>query len=53
MIYDYRRGRKTPSKGFMVNAFQDTWAAQEEAKAKNETRVRKLLARVDALEKES
>ena len=53
MIYDYRQGRKTPLKGFMVNAFQETWAAQEEAIAKNETRVRKLLARVEGLENES
>lgn len=34
----------------MVKAFQDTWMAQEEQKAKNEIRARELMSRVQRLE---
>lgn len=51
-VYDYQQGRKRQLKGFMVNAFQETWVAQEEQKAKNLTRVRELFLRVERLEGE-
>ncbi len=53
VVYDYRIGKKTPLKAFMLEKFQDTWEAQEETKRRNESRVRCLLERVENLEKES
>lgn len=53
VVYDYRRGKKTPLRAFMLEKFQETWEAQEEAKGRNESRVRRLLERVEKLEKES
>jgi len=32
VVYDYRIGKKTPLKAFMLEKFQDTWEAQEEKK---------------------
>lgn len=37
----------------MLEKFQETWEAQEEAKRRNENRVKSLLERVDKLEKDS
>lgn len=53
VVYDYRIGKKTPLRAFMLERFQETWEAQEEAKRRNESRVRCLLERVETLEKES
>ena len=53
VVYDYRKGKKTPLRAFMLEKFQETWEAQEEAKRRNESRVRCLLDRVEKLEKES
>jgi len=53
VLYDYRQGSKTPLRGFMMQKFQEHWKAQEEAKARNEARVRALLESVDCLEKET
>ncbi len=53
VLYDYRQGSKTPFKEFMMQKFQDHWEAQEEAKDRNEAKVRALLESVDRLEKET
>ena len=53
VVYDYRKGKKTPLRAFMVEKFQETWEAQEEAKRRNENRVRSLLERVQKLERDS
>lgn len=53
MVYDYKKGKKTPLRPFMVDAFQETWRLQEEAKKKNSDRVRDLLNQVERLEKDS
>ena len=53
VLYDYRKGEKTPLRAFMLEKFQETWKAQEEGKRRNESRVRRLLQRVEKLEKES
>jgi len=51
VVYDYERGRKAPLRPFMVQKFQETFALQEEAKARNGRRVRELLGRVEKLER--
>ena len=53
VVYDYRRGRKSPLRDFMVEKFQETFQLQEEAKERNETKVRDLFHRVKRLEEES
>lgn len=53
VVYDYRAGKKTPLRKFMVSAFQETFRLQEEARARNTERVLDLLRQVEALEKES
>ena len=53
VVYDYRRGRKSPLPDFMVEKFQETFELQEEARERNERKVRDLLHRVKRLEKES
>lgn len=53
MVYDYRRGAKSPLRDFMVEKFRETFELQEEAKRRNELRIRDLLCRVERLEKES
>lgn len=53
VVYDYKRGKKTPLRPFMVDAFRQTWQLQEEAKKQNSDRVRSLLDRVQALEKDT
>lgn len=51
VLYDYRQGAKTPLKPFMLDKFQEIWAAQGEAKARNEARIGALLQSVRRLEK--
>lgn len=53
VVYNYRRGTKTVLSDCMINQFQHTWRAQEEAKAINETRINDLLMKVKRLEKAS
>lgn len=53
VVYDYRQVKKAPLRGFMVEKFRETWEAQEDAKRRNEGRVRQLLGRVKRLEKDS
>ena len=53
VVYDYRRGRKSPLRDFMVEKFQETFKLQEETRGRNERKARDLLDRVKRLEKES
>ncbi|KAJ9647066.1 hypothetical protein H2199_002052 [Coniosporium tulheliwenetii] len=45
VVYDYKRGKKTPLRPFMVEQFKETFRLQEEAKRKNGDRVKYLLDR--------
>ncbi|KAK6397304.1 hypothetical protein LTR65_006278 [Meristemomyces frigidus] len=53
VVYDYRIGKKTPLKPFMIDVFRDTWRLQEDAKRTNSERVVQLLGRVRELEQNS
>ena len=53
VTYDYRQGKKTALPRFMLNAFQSTFAQQEEAKADAGRKISDLLLRVRALEKDT
>lgn len=53
VLYDYRKGKKTPIRPFMLDVLQETWRLQEEAKRENSRRVVDLLDRVRRLELES
>lgn len=53
VVYDYRSAKKSPLPRFMIDKFKKTFELQEQAKERNSTRVRKLLARVRGLEKSS
>ncbi|KZM22649.1 uncharacterized protein EKO05_0009687 [Ascochyta rabiei] len=53
VVYDYRRAKKSPLPGFMVDKFRKTFEQQEQAKEKNSARVKALLERVRELEKSS
>jgi len=51
VVYDYKKGKKIPLRPFMVEKFKETFELQEEAKKKYTDHVRRLLERVEALEK--
>ncbi len=53
VVYDYRRGEKTPLKPFMVEEFRKTFAMQQEKKTEYGNRVRDLIGHVERLEKAS
>ena len=53
VLYDYPRGQKIPLKPFILEQFNRTWQAQEEAKRKYAKRIDMLLDRVRRLEEES
>ncbi|EKG12086.1 hypothetical protein MPH_10797 [Macrophomina phaseolina MS6] len=53
VVYDYRKGKKTPLKPFMVEQFRETFKLQEAAKKKYGDRVSALLQRVRDLEASS
>lgn len=53
VVYDYRRGGKSPLRHFMVDTFRKTFALQEEAKWQNVAAIRELLQKVQQLEKSS
>ncbi len=52
MVYDYRRGVRSPLRDFMVARLKETFDLQEQSKMRNESRVRDLLERVRRLEKD-
>ena len=53
VVYDYRMGRKTEIRPFMMHAFLETWERQEEAKQKMGKRIQELDGVIRALETES
>ena len=53
VVYDYRKGKKTAIRPFMMDAFRTTWEEQEAAKRKNEERCIELEGIVVRLEKET
>jgi hypothetical protein len=53
VYYDYRAGKKTPLKPFMIDVLRETWRLQEEARQTNSERVQGLLDRVRQLEVDS
>jgi hypothetical protein len=53
VVYDYKRGCKTPLAPFMVDKFRETYELQEQARTKYRVRVERLLERVRGLEKSS
>lgn len=53
VVYDYRGGQKSPLRDFMVEKFRETFELQEKSKQRNEASVRKLLERVERLERGS
>lgn len=52
VVYDYRRGVKSPLRDFMVDKLRETFELQEQSKIHNERRVRDLLQRVQRLERQ-
>ncbi len=53
VVYDYRQGKKTPLRPFMVDKFRETYELQLQAKKENGDRVKGLLDRVRSLEESS
>jgi hypothetical protein len=53
VVYDYRKGQKTVLPTFMLEQFKSTFEEQVKVKKECGDRVRSLLDRVTALEKES
>jgi hypothetical protein len=53
VMYDYKKGKKTKLLPFMLEAFEETYHLQEQAKAKYTKQVFDLLGQVEILEKES
>ena len=53
VVYDYRRGVKSPLRDFMVEKFKETFELQEQSKVRNERKVRDLLQRVQRIEKQT
>ena len=52
VVYDYRRGTKSPLKDFMVEEFKKTFELQEQSRIRNEGKVSNLLQRVQRLEQQ-
>jgi hypothetical protein len=50
VVYDYKKGRKTELPPFMMDAFQETWERQEEAKKVAGERIEELDRVVRELE---
>lgn len=53
VVYDYRQGKKTPLRPFMLETFRQTYELQDQAKNENGARVKTLLDKVRSLEKSS
>ncbi|KAI9871936.1 MAG: hypothetical protein M1830_002239 [Pleopsidium flavum] len=53
VVYDYRQGKKTPLRPFMLERFRETYALQEQAQEENSTRIKTLLDQVRSLETSS
>ncbi|KAF2835826.1 hypothetical protein M501DRAFT_997497 [Patellaria atrata CBS 101060] len=53
VVYDYKEGKKTPLRPFMLKQFRQTFELQEQAKKKYGERVRYLTSKVRELEQNS
>ena len=53
VVYDYKKGKKSPLPPFMIDKFRETFELQEQAKERCGNRVRTILDRVQQLEKSS
>ena len=53
VVYDYRQGKKTPLRPFMLDQFRETYDLQLQAKNNSGARVRSLHDRVRRLEQSS
>ncbi len=53
VLYDYRSGTKIPLRPFMRRVFEETFQLQEKAKYEYGGRVKRLILRVERLEKGS
>ena len=53
VVYDYRKGKKTPLRPFMAEVFTQAFRLQEEARENYTERILELLRQVESLEKES
>ncbi|TVY16969.1 hypothetical protein LARI1_G006646 [Lachnellula arida] len=50
VVYDYKKGQKTPLPPFMMDAFRKTWEAQEAEKERVEERMKDVLSAVRSME---
>ncbi|TVY31244.1 hypothetical protein LOCC1_G008910, partial [Lachnellula occidentalis] len=50
VVYDYKKGQKTPLPPFMIDAFRKTWDAQEAEKERVEERMKDVLWAVRRVE---
>jgi hypothetical protein len=53
VLYDYKAGRKTAMKPFMMEAFQTAWEEQLESTKRAERKIKWVEERVRELERES
>jgi hypothetical protein len=53
VMYDYKKGRKTELRPFMMDAFHETWEKQEDAKSRVGEKIKLLDDEVRVLERES
>ena len=53
VVYDYKKGKKSPLAPFVMDKFRETFDLQEQAKEKCGNRVRTILHRLRQLEKSS
>ena len=53
VVYDYKKGQKTPIPPFMMDAFQQTWEAQEAEKERAEGKMKDVLWAVRRAEQQT
>ena len=53
VVYNYRKGKKSPLREFMVENFNETFSMQQKARERNAKKVERILQRVERLEKGS
>lgn len=53
VVYDYRAGKKVQLRGFMMDAFKETWKEQEAERKRVERRIGEVESMVKGIENES
>jgi hypothetical protein len=53
VMYDYREGKKTVLRPFMLKALKEIYSLQEQTESNSARRISELLRQVEALERES